>query len=53
MLIHVCSLCGYEYETEENGFFEDECGVEFFDLDGEWHCPSCGAAKEAFDEEER
>jgi rubredoxin len=53
MLIHVCGLCGYEYETEENGFFKGEKESDFAELDGEWRCPECGASKEAFDEDER
>ena len=53
MQIHVCGLCGYEYENEENGFFAGECGTAFSELESSWRCPECGGTKEAFDEEER
>ena len=53
MLVHVCSLCGYEYETEEHGFFAGDRESDFSELEGDWRCPECGGAKEAFDEEER
>lgn len=50
MLIHVCELCGYEYDPrvgdEENGIDE---GTDFEDLPADWVCPLCGASKEDFE----
>ena len=54
MLIHVCELCGYEYNPAtgdlENGIEE---GIDFEDLPADWTCPLCGASKEDFTEEQR
>ena len=54
MLIHVCELCGYEYNPrlgdEENGIAEN---TDFEDLPADWVCPLCGAGKEDFTEEYR
>ena len=54
MLIHLCELCGYEYNPKmgdpENGI---EQGTDFEDLDDAWTCPLCGAGKEDFIEEFR
>lgn len=54
MLIHVCELCGYEYDPrvgdEENGIDE---GTDFEDLPADWVCPLCGASREDFAEEYR
>ena len=54
MLIHVCELCGYEYDPrvgdEENGIDE---GTDFEDLPLDWVCPLCGASREDFAEEYR
>lgn len=53
MVIHVCELCGYEYNPKtgdpENGIPED---TDFEDLPEGWTCPLCGASKEDFTEEE-
>lgn len=52
MLIHVCELCGYEYNPIngdlENGIEEN---TDFEDLPADWVCPLCGAGKEDFTEE--
>ena len=52
MLIHVCELCGYEYNPKEG---DPENGIEentdFEDLPEDWVCPLCGASKEDFTEE--
>ena len=54
MLIHVCELCGYEYNPRlvdpENGIDEN---TDFEDLPENWLCPLCGATKEDFTEEYR
>ena len=54
MLIHVCELCGYEYNPKtgdpENGIEEN---TDFEDLPEDWTCPLCGAFKEDFTEEFR
>ena len=54
MLIHVCELCGYEYNPKtgdmENGIAEN---TDFEDLPSDWVCPLCGASKEDFTEEYR
>ena len=53
MLIHVCELCGYEYNPvngdPDNGIDPE---TEFDELDAEWVCPLCGAGKEDFEEQE-
>lgn len=49
-MIHVCELCGYEYNPE-NG--DPENGVapntDFEDLPEDWTCPLCGAGKDDFE----
>lgn len=54
MVIHVCELCGYEYNPKtgdpENGIDAD---TDFEDLPDGWLCPLCGAGKEDFTEESR
>ena len=54
MLIHICELCGYEYNAlvgdPDNGI--DEI-TDFEDLPADWVCPLCGAGKEDFTEEYR
>ena len=54
MLIHICELCGYEYNPKvgdpENGIAEN---TDFEDLSSDWVCPLCGASKEDFAEEYR
>ena len=53
MKIHICELCGYEYNPKtgdvENGIEEN---TDFEDLPAEWICPLCGAGKEDFTVEE-
>jgi N-acyl homoserine lactone hydrolase len=39
-----CIVCGYIYDPEEND------GVAFEDLPGDWVCPECGAGKDQFEE---
>lgn len=50
MTIHVCELCGYEYNPiagdPENGIDEK---TEFEDLPADWTCPLCGATKDDFE----
>ncbi|MBQ8311438.1 MAG: rubredoxin [Clostridia bacterium] len=54
MLIHVCALCGYEYNPKEgdpdNGVKEN---TDFEDIPEDWVCPLCGASKEDFEAELR
>ena len=54
MVIHVCQLCGYEYDYRvgdlENGI---EGNTDFEDLPQGWTCPLCGASKEDFSVEVR
>lgn len=54
MLIHVCELCGYEYDPlvgdADNGIDEN---TDFEDLPTDWVCPLCGAGKDDFTEEYR
>ena len=54
MVIHICELCGYEYDPQqgdlENGIPEN---TDFEDLPIDWVCPLCGAGKEDFSEEVR
>jgi rubredoxin len=52
MLIHVCELCGYEYNPKTGDPENDiEEGTDFEDLPEDWVCPLCGASKEDFTEE--
>ena len=37
---YVCSICGYIYDEEKSGKWED--------LPNDWKCPVCSAGKEAF-----
>ena len=37
---YVCSICGYIYDEEKNGRWED--------LPDDWKCPICRAGKDAF-----
>ena len=39
----VCTVCGYEYDPEENG------GISFEDLPDDWTCPLCGVGKDQFE----
>ena len=54
MLVHVCTLCGYEYNSKDgdpdNGIREH---TDFEDLPAGWECPLCGASKEDFEAELR
>ena len=54
MVIHVCELCGYEYNPKagdpDNGI---DAGTDFEDLPADWLCPLCGAEKHDFTEESR
>ncbi len=54
MFIHVCELCGYEYNPREgdpdNGIEEN---TDFEELSEDWTCPLCGASKDDFAVEER
>lgn len=54
MLIHICELCGYEYNPKigdpDNGIGEE---TYFEELPEDWTCPLCGAGKEDFTEEVR
>ncbi len=49
MLIHVCELCGYEYNPKagdpDNNIEEN---TDFEDLPEDWVCPLCGASKDDF-----
>ena len=42
MVIHVCELCGYEYNPKK-GDFENgiDAGTDFEDLPADWLCPLC------------
>lgn len=54
MVVHVCELCGYEYDPRmgdpENGIAEN---TDFEDIPADWLCPLCGASKDDFVEETR
>lgn len=53
MLVHLCELCGYEYDPRKGDVENNiEENTEFEDLPEEWVCPLCGASKEDFTEEE-
>ncbi len=41
MARYECSVCGYVYD-------EDQEGVPWDALSGDWTCPGCGAAKDLF-----
>ncbi len=52
MLIHVCELCGYEYNPKTGDPDNDIAeGTDFEDLPEDWVCPLCGASKDDFTEE--
>ena len=54
MLIHVCQLCGYEYNPQKGDPENDiEEYTDFEDLPADWVCPLCGAGKEDFSDEVR
>jgi rubredoxin len=38
---HVCEVCGYVYEEDQYGRFED--------LDEDWACPHCGSEADMFE----
>ena len=40
--IHICSACGYEYESEQT------MALDFHALPEEWTCPTCGIDKLMF-----
>ncbi|MDM9382778.1 rubredoxin [Chlorogloeopsis sp. ULAP01] len=50
---YVCSVCGYEYDSEvgdpDSGI---EPGTAFEELPEDWICPVCGAEKNQFEPEE-
>lgn len=54
MIVHVCELCGYEYNARlgdpDNGIDEN---TDFEDLPADWVCPLCGASKEDFIPEQK
>ena len=41
---YICSICGYIYDEEKNGKWEE--------LANDWRCPICGAGKEVFNPRE-
>lgn len=47
---YVCKVCGYAY-FEQHG--DPSAGIEpdtaWDDLPVDWHCPDCGASKDAFE----
>ncbi len=43
MARYECSVCGYVYD-------EDQEGVPWYGLPGDWTCPGCGAGKDLFTE---
>ena len=54
MLIHVCQLCGYEYDPKKGDIENDiEKDTDFDELPADWVCPLCGAGKEDFSDEFR
>ena len=54
MIIHVCELCGYEYNPLVGDIDSGiEARTDFEDLPEDWVCPLCGASKEDFTSEER
>ena len=54
MLIHICQLCGYEYNPRKGDPENDiEPGTDFEELSADWTCPLCGAGKEDFSDEVR
>ena len=54
MLVHICQLCGYEYNPQKGDPENDiEAYTDFEDFPSDWVCPLCGAGKEDFTEEFR
>ena len=50
MVIHVCELCGYEYDARVGDPDNDiEAGTDFEDFPADWVCPLCGAGKDDFE----
>lgn len=45
MAKYVCDVCGYVYDEEEEG-------VRFADLTGDYTCPVCGVGKDEFSPED-
>ncbi|MBD3211994.1 MAG: rubredoxin [Candidatus Lokiarchaeota archaeon] len=45
MAIYRCKICNYIYEEEEKG-------VNFEELDDNYHCPKCRASKNRFERKE-
>ncbi|WGV24878.1 rubredoxin [Halotia branconii] len=50
MELHVCTLCGYEYDPEvgdpDGGIAS---GTPFEEIPEDWVCPVCGATKDEFE----
>ena len=38
---YICQICGYVYD-------EDQEGIPFTELPGDWKCPTCKASKSEF-----
>ncbi len=54
MTIHICELCGYEYDPRMGDIDQGiEENTDFEDLPADWVCPLCGAGKDDFTMEER
>ena len=47
---YTCTVCGYVYDPQKG---DPDSGVApgtaFEDLPGDWTCPECGAATDAFE----
>lgn len=50
MKAYMCLVCGWIYE-EEKGAPDDGIppGTRWEDVPADWHCPDCGAGKDAFE----
>lgn len=47
---YVCKVCGYAYlERQGDSAAGVDPGTAWADLPDEWHCPACGAGKDAFE----
>ncbi len=47
---YVCTVCGYIYDPEKGDSSQGIApGTAFEELPGDWLCPECGAAKDAFE----
>ncbi len=50
MKLHVCTVCGYEYDPEvgdpDGGIAP---GTPFEQIPEDWVCPTCGATKDEFE----